>query len=46
MKTTFDKRSRSLWMDIEVAPDARQLEGDTSCDTVVIGSGIAGLSSA
>src|SRR6476620_33211 len=46
MKTTFDKRSVSLWMDIEVVPDARQLEGDTSCDTVVIGSGIAGLSSA
>jgi glycine/D-amino acid oxidase-like deaminating enzyme len=46
MKTTFDKRSVSPWMDIEVAPDARQLAGDTSCDTVVIGSGIAGLSSA
>ncbi len=33
-------------MDIEVAPGARQLEGDQSCDTVVIGAGIAGMSTA
>jgi glycine/D-amino acid oxidase-like deaminating enzyme/nitrite reductase/ring-hydroxylating ferredoxin subunit len=33
-------------MDIEVAPDARQLEGDQSCDTVVIGAGMAGISTA
>src|SRR4051812_50030351 len=41
-----DERSRSLWMDIDVAPKARALTQDTSCDTVVIGSGIAGLSTA
>ena len=46
MTRSFDKRSRSLWMDIEVAPNARQLEGDQSCDTIVIGSGIAGMSTA
>ncbi|MBV8840460.1 MAG: FAD-dependent oxidoreductase [Alphaproteobacteria bacterium] len=39
-----DERSRSLWMDIEVAPDARPLKKDISVDTVIIGSGIAGLS--
>jgi glycine/D-amino acid oxidase-like deaminating enzyme/nitrite reductase/ring-hydroxylating ferredoxin subunit len=33
-------------MDVEVAPNARQLEGDQSCDTIVIGSGIAGISTA
>src|SRR3977135_2750031 len=31
-------------MDIDVAPDARELEENQSCDTIVIGSGIAGLS--
>jgi glycine/D-amino acid oxidase-like deaminating enzyme len=41
-----DERSRSLWMDIDVAPTARALTQDASCDTVVIGSGIAGLSTA
>jgi glycine/D-amino acid oxidase-like deaminating enzyme/nitrite reductase/ring-hydroxylating ferredoxin subunit len=46
MTNSFDKRSRSLWMDIEVAPDARELDGDRSCDTIVIGSGIAGMSTA
>jgi len=46
MTRSFDRRSRSLWMDIEVAPGTRQLEKDQSCDTIVIGSGIAGLSTA
>jgi len=46
MTSSFDRRSRSLWMDTEVAPDARQLDGDQSCDTIVIGSGIAGMSTA
>jgi glycine/D-amino acid oxidase-like deaminating enzyme/nitrite reductase/ring-hydroxylating ferredoxin subunit len=41
-----DERSRSLWMDIEVAPGAGPLKGDARADTVVIGSGIAGLSTA
>lgn len=45
MSNAFDERSRSLWMDVEVAP-ARPLDGDHHCDTVVIGSGIAGLSTA
>jgi glycine/D-amino acid oxidase-like deaminating enzyme/nitrite reductase/ring-hydroxylating ferredoxin subunit len=34
----------SLWMPVEVAPDAPKLEGALRCDTVVIGAGIAGLS--
>ncbi|MDQ8731399.1 FAD-dependent oxidoreductase [Bradyrhizobium sp. LHD-71] len=38
--------SRSLWMDIDVAPDSRPLDADQRCDVVVIGSGIAGLSTA
>src|ERR1700731_5192982 len=46
MTNSFDKRSRSLWMDIEVAPDARELDADRWCDTIVIGSGIAGMSTA
>jgi glycine/D-amino acid oxidase-like deaminating enzyme/nitrite reductase/ring-hydroxylating ferredoxin subunit len=33
-------------MEVEVAPHARQLEGDRTADTVVIGSGIAGISTA
>jgi glycine/D-amino acid oxidase-like deaminating enzyme/nitrite reductase/ring-hydroxylating ferredoxin subunit len=33
-------------MDVPVAPGARQLEGNQSCDTVVIGAGIAGISTA
>ena len=41
-----DERSRSLWMDVEVAPDAKPLRRDAKADTVVIGSGIAGLSTA
>jgi glycine/D-amino acid oxidase-like deaminating enzyme/nitrite reductase/ring-hydroxylating ferredoxin subunit len=46
MTAPFDKRSRSLWMDIEVASDARELDRNRSCDTIVIGSGIAGMSTA
>jgi glycine/D-amino acid oxidase-like deaminating enzyme/nitrite reductase/ring-hydroxylating ferredoxin subunit len=41
-----DERSRSLWMDVDVAPDATPLSRDASADTVIIGSGIAGLSTA
>ena len=40
-----DERSRSLWMEVEVA-SAPALKKDISADTVVIGSGIAGLSTA
>lgn len=39
-------RSRSVWMDVEVAPAARPLDRDTTVDVVVIGAGIAGLSTA
>src|SRR3954465_15352004 len=46
MTISIDRRSRSLWMDIDVAPDARELEGNQSCDTIVIGSGISGMSTA
>jgi glycine/D-amino acid oxidase-like deaminating enzyme/nitrite reductase/ring-hydroxylating ferredoxin subunit len=41
-----EERSRSVWMDVEVAPDARKLGRNESADTVVVGSGIAGLSTA
>ena len=41
-----NERSRSLWMEVEVAPDASPLGQDISVDTVVIGAGIAGLSTA
>ena len=40
-----DERTRSLWMDVSVA-DAPQLRKNISADTVIIGSGIAGLSTA
>jgi len=46
MENSFDRRSRSLWMDIDVAPNARPLQGEKECDVVVIGSGIAGISTA
>jgi glycine/D-amino acid oxidase-like deaminating enzyme/nitrite reductase/ring-hydroxylating ferredoxin subunit len=46
MMSNFDRRSRSLWMDIDVAPGERQLDGDGSCDTVIIGAGMAGISTA
>jgi glycine/D-amino acid oxidase-like deaminating enzyme/nitrite reductase/ring-hydroxylating ferredoxin subunit len=41
-----DERSRSLWMDVDVAPNAARLTRAITCDTVIIGSGIAGLSTA
>src|SRR5436305_790658 len=41
-----DERSRSLWMDVDVAPNAARLTREITCDTVIIGSGIAGLSTA
>ena len=44
MLGSFDHRSRSLWMEIEVAPDAQQLKGDLL--TVVVGAGMAGISTA
>src|SRR5437588_5765515 len=39
------ENTKSLWMDIDVA-EAPPLPGDQSADVVVIGSGIAGLSTA
>src|ERR1700704_6824538 len=38
-----DERTRSLWTDVSVA-DAPQLRKNVTADTVVVGSGIAGLS--
>ena len=40
-----EEATRSLWMDVEVAR-ASPLDGDLTADVVVIGSGIAGLSTA
>jgi glycine/D-amino acid oxidase-like deaminating enzyme len=41
-----DERSKSYWMEAAPVVDAPQLTSDESCDVVVIGSGIAGLSTA
>src|SRR4051794_14020392 len=38
--------SKSLWMDIDVAREAEMLDGVAECDVAVIGSGIAGISTA
>jgi glycine/D-amino acid oxidase-like deaminating enzyme len=38
--------SKSLWMSIAVAPQAVPVSGDTQCDVVVVGAGIAGISTA
>ena len=38
--------SKSLWMSVAVAPQAIPLQGDEQCDVVVVGGGIAGLSTA
>jgi glycine/D-amino acid oxidase-like deaminating enzyme len=46
MESSFDRRSRSLWMEVDVAPDSTPLRGDRECDVVIIGSGIAGISTA
>jgi glycine/D-amino acid oxidase-like deaminating enzyme/nitrite reductase/ring-hydroxylating ferredoxin subunit len=40
------ERTVSLWMETEVAPDAPSLRADDKADVVVVGSGIAGLSTA
>jgi glycine/D-amino acid oxidase-like deaminating enzyme/nitrite reductase/ring-hydroxylating ferredoxin subunit len=40
-----EERTRSVWLDIPVA-DVPPLKGDESADVVVIGAGIAGLSTA
>jgi glycine/D-amino acid oxidase-like deaminating enzyme/nitrite reductase/ring-hydroxylating ferredoxin subunit len=42
----MDQRTKSLWMDTEVLPDVPHLKGSLQCDTVVVGAGIAGLSTA
>jgi glycine/D-amino acid oxidase-like deaminating enzyme/nitrite reductase/ring-hydroxylating ferredoxin subunit len=41
-----DERTKSIWTDTAVAPDAVPLGHDIEADTVVVGSGIAGLSTA
>lgn len=41
-----DEASRSCWMEAMPAVTAPPLGGKAECDLVVIGSGIAGLSSA
>ena len=42
----FDEQSRSLWMDTVVVEEAPRLTADLQVDTVIVGSGIAGLSTA
>jgi len=44
MTNVSAERTTSLWMQVEVTPDAPRLEGALRCDTVVVGAGIAGLS--
>src|SRR3954447_26481568 len=40
-----DERTKSLWMIQDaVAPEARRLAEDLTCDVVIVGAGIAGLS--
>jgi glycine/D-amino acid oxidase-like deaminating enzyme/nitrite reductase/ring-hydroxylating ferredoxin subunit len=41
-----DEATRSLWMQQENSPGASQLGETLGCDTVVVGAGIAGLSTA
>src|SRR5438874_10196891 len=41
-----DERSRSCWIENAPAIDASSLQRDETCDVVVVGSGIAGLSTA
>ena len=38
------EQTRSLWMKVEVYPDAPKFSGKKFCDTVILGFGIAGLS--
>jgi glycine/D-amino acid oxidase-like deaminating enzyme/nitrite reductase/ring-hydroxylating ferredoxin subunit len=40
------ERTQSIWMDVKVAPQAPMLDRDVTTDVVVVGSGIAGLSTA
>lgn len=40
------EKTKSLWMRTDVTQPASSLQGNLSCDTVIIGSGIAGLSTA
>jgi glycine/D-amino acid oxidase-like deaminating enzyme len=46
MTFDFDRRSKSLWMDVGVMPEALPLSSDRLCDTVIVGAGIAGISTA
>jgi glycine/D-amino acid oxidase-like deaminating enzyme/nitrite reductase/ring-hydroxylating ferredoxin subunit len=46
MVIALDHRSTSLWMDVDVAPGSCPLDGDRKCDVAIIGSGIAGISTA
>ncbi len=46
MSSSADQRSKSLWMDIAVAPDARPLERNQTCDVLIVGAGMAGISTA
>ena len=41
-----DEATRSLWMRLDVLPDAPEAKGALTADTVIVGSGIAGLSAA
>jgi glycine/D-amino acid oxidase-like deaminating enzyme len=44
MNASFE-RTQSLWMkQATVAPEAKRLNEDLSCDVVIVGAGIAGLS--
>lgn len=38
------ERSRSVWMDVEVASKAEPLRSDHAEDVAIVGSGLAGLS--
>ena len=40
------ERTKSIWMDTQVFPEAEPLKQDIAVDTVVVGGGIAGLSTA
>jgi len=44
--STSRERTRSIWMDTEVSPRAPILDKDITVDAVIVGSGIAGLSTA
>ena len=41
-----NERSRALWMDSASVQEGERLTGDQNCDVVVVGAGIAGLSTA